>query len=283
MKADWVSATVATNPQEVFDALMGTYVDLLTEPSPPQKGYETATTFTRHGTYFCDLSQGGRNGETYGPHLVAKSKGAPDVFEFLRTYWPDDHQIARLDVAHDFYTEGFFDDTIPIVLDIARNSHRPMKPNQQGNWLEPPYSRTLNLGSRGSVAHLRMYEKTQQMRDKNPHGPSVIPDNWVRVEIEVKPQTPKGKKALAYAPLEQAWGAALWSREFCSRVIGQDVEKMDLGSKRAPLCTEDEMFLRYLRMSAKTIVKLSNRVGGYDAFQDLVYEELVRRGHHIRH
>lgn len=283
-RPDWVSSTVhGAHADDIAHALLGSIPDLFLEPSTPQKGYASATTFHRGGEYFCDVSHGGRNGDEYGPHLRAKSAGAAECIEIVRNHWPDECAFSRLDMAFDVTREGAFDEFVSIGLDVARESRRPMTPNQCGNWIEPTLggSRTFNLGARKSAAYLRVYERGIKLREEHPHRAAEFDPLWIRAEIEVKPKTVEGKTILARAPLTDAWGASEWSQRFASRALGAEVDRLDVGSKQSPVVTADKQYLWLLETCGKIVATQARKRGGFPLFMEQFRTDLRERGHDV--
>jgi DNA relaxase NicK len=96
----------------------------------------------------------------------------------------------------------------------------------------PDAGRTFYVGARASQVYVRIYEKglkyahdvglpiTDELRD------------WVRVELEFKPQS-KGAKDLA-AGLEgaQLWGSTQWTRQLAQEVLSMPTEPITLRVRR---------------------------------------------------
>ncbi len=281
---DWAQFTVHGTPSDdVLHGLLNTWPDLVIEPAIPQKGYRAAVELYRDGEYFCDLSHGGRNGDEYGPHLRAKSAGAADCIELARNHWPDDLAFSRLDMAANYYEPGAFDELVTIALDVARESSRPMAPDQRGNWLDSDLggTRTLGLGARKSAAYLRVYERGLYLRHRFPELAAAIDPNWIRAEIEVKPKTVEGKRLLARAPLLDAWGAAAWSQKFADRALGESVDRIAVGSAQSPVRTLDGQEEWLVDQGGKIIAKLMRRHGSPEAFQAWLLAQLRLRGHDV--
>jgi hypothetical protein len=133
------------------------------------------------------LCWGGCNSD---PHLISKGFSAHEVYEWLIKL-DYAYSVSRVDVCTDTVVPNMFD--VLTKHQLAFSTARHIHPEPAGDWFTPgsPLGRTLYLGSRkkGSQAHTRTYEKGKQL-DANP--------NWVRFEVEIKPQSADAKRSLAF-------------------------------------------------------------------------------------
>lgn len=158
---------------------------VLVRPRLPQ--YLQGVDLCRGDRELFHLCWGGCNDD---PHLISKGSSAHEVYLWLLKLRCA-YAVSRVDVCMDTVEAGMFDHLSKFQISYA-NAYRLSK-EPAGDWFTPgsPLGRTLYIGSRkkGSQAHTRTYEKGKQL-DANPQ--------WVRFEVEIKPQSSKAKQTLAY-------------------------------------------------------------------------------------
>lgn len=184
-----------------FDWYECTLVDVF-DPSPVVHalGGSLENVAKGHQNYPCsfawDLSQGGTVQVWFGAelevHVVLTSAACDDLVETIRTLW--EHRVSRGDVALDYDTPGAFNATWPKLHKLAEDfKPNPVKIGTAGDWITFTNGRTLTLGSRQSVLFTRCYEKGKEQASKHPD--QTFSDDWIRVELEVKPSKAADKLA----------------------------------------------------------------------------------------
>jgi hypothetical protein len=162
-------------------------------------------------------------GGAHGDRVMLEVKGerSPEVVERLRSRFP--HRVTRMDSCADFDAPRAFQRLYRECVAIKR-MHR-IKGRKEGDWDDfPEEGRTFYMGSPQSVAMTRLYEKGRQ-----PEYRHLGRDNWVRLEVQVRPAK-EAKEAFANVSPADAWGGAKWTRELAARVLSDHVDPHPAGS-----------------------------------------------------
>lgn len=233
---DWYACTVNSSVEKLRDVLC----DELGGEAVPEEG-------AKHGFHFREVIKGadgrtlatllfGGNGDL--PHAYASSDATDEFVRVIRHYWPDRHRVSRMDSAIDFDGgDGTWDELYELCGELAdgirvegdtRKRVGRITTGQMGNWRHAPFSRTFYLGAMQSAVLMRLYEKGIKVRtDAERHGKQRpdVSDNWVRAEIQVRPDGDSKRLAATASPLD-AWGYSAWSRELLRRLVAADVERV---------------------------------------------------------
>lgn len=175
---------------------------------------------------------GGHNGY---PHVRATGERAEAVVPVLRHAYPA-HSVSRCDSAIDLRGEGCFDHLVDEGLEVVRDFG--VKWDVRGDWREPserePSGRTFYIGSRQSTSFVRVYEKGLKELAGYLVVPGVEPPSphWVRVEVELKPQTREARRRAARLDKFAVWGCSAASRDMLRRVSSLDVERIFMREHR---------------------------------------------------
>lgn len=176
-------------------------------------------------------------GPNQHPHLRVSGESAHDVALTLREGFPD-HRVTRIDVAHDFAGERAWEAT---VQDLAqRASRHRLATRLISSPTDPAKGQTFYVGSRSSAVFIRAYQKGKQLQEE---GWSIVTDadgtrtfqrgwqgqpealeqpnpDWVRVEIEYKPQKRLEKAAAARLTPMGVWQRRAWSAALYEHLMG---------------------------------------------------------------
>ncbi len=164
------------------------------------------------------------------PHPFVECKGtaSPVVCGFIRAAY--DHRPTRFDVAEDRRGSGLFRRYLRLAKRIAKKYGLRM--GLAGDWNTRDAGRTIYLGSRHSQVLLRIYEKglkyarelglpvTDELRD------------WVRVEVEFKPQNPKSKSIARTIEPSAIWGTAEWLADFAAEAFSMSAHRVNINQRR---------------------------------------------------
>lgn len=164
------------------------------------------------------------------PHPFVECKGDASelVCGFLRgTY---DHRPARIDVAEDRRGERLFFQLIRLTKRIAKKYGLKWAP--WGDWVTPDAGRTIYLASRQSQVFVRVYEKG--LKYAHDLGLPVTDElrQWIRIEVEFKPQNPKSKASAQTLTPDAIWGTSDWLIEFASEAFGMEAQKINIAQRR---------------------------------------------------
>ena len=194
---------------------------------------------------------GGGQGER--SMIEVKGERTPEVVERLRSLFP--HRVTRLDSCADFDAPGAFQRLLRPVRSIKR-SHR-IWGERRGDWQQPEKGRTMNLGAPSSPTKFRLYEKGKQ-----PEYAHLARVDWVRAEVQVRPQKEAKSIYAAITPLD-AWGASRWSRDLAAQILADHVDPHPAGTTYRQ--TDLETRLEWLcRQGGPTLIELHALVGSWE-------------------
>lgn len=213
---DYYSGSFAGSPDGIISLWKGAFPNDCLEPSTPKNGFERCEVFLNPlGEKTLSIMYGGatQNGKV---NVFASGDKAENCANFLRSCFPD-HDLVRADVALDFNHSGAWAVLVAWGVrcaDMMNVKNSAIAPAGQLYTDSPDIvGRTLYLGSRQSVAYVRIYEKGKK---DNPDFP-----DWVRVELEFKP---KGKARSVYAKASKleivnaTWAGRLFKEIGCAVV-----------------------------------------------------------------
>jgi len=102
--------------------------------------------------------------------------------------------VTRMDAALDVFDCSLF----PVMVDAAKRwaASRDMVTNLAGDWIACERGRTFYLGSRSSRCFHRIYEKGRKERTD---------PNWLRCELEYKPQSKDERFSATVLTAPQLW------------------------------------------------------------------------------
>lgn len=255
---DWYACLVEATPDNIMEGLDEPLRLSEFKPVPGIPQYDQSVGLWSHryrDRPVFELSYGGNQGAA--PHLVAKGYVAHDAHAVLRRVFPS-HRVSRMDVACDMVGEGLYEQISGVLLDMHR--FEGLK-TRTINHDVPEMGRTHYLGSRESVAMIRLYEKGKQERNQ---GQPFI-EHHVRLELEVKPQKRPDKARWANVSLDDAWGAARWTKRLAEKVLSLDVQRI---RRHPPMKRTDEETLQSVLQQHSRLIR---RVG-----EDRVLELLHR-------
>jgi hypothetical protein len=248
---DWYSCLVSDEPDNIIEALDEPMGLLEVKPCSGVPQYEHSVALWSHQCSdrpMFELSYGGNQGAA--PHLVSKGYVAHDAMKVLRRVIPS-HRVGRMDIAVDLKPVPGGPPLYDTVSEILHQLHRMFGLKTRTiNHDVPAMGRTHYLGSRESVAMVRLYEKDKEQASK---GLSFIP-GLVRLELEVKPQKQGDRARWASVSLEQAWGVTTWAQILAARVLSLKAQAI----RRAPPMkrTDLEAFRGLLAQHVKLIQRL---------------------------
>jgi hypothetical protein len=220
---DWYQATIEEPPlwlrQHLQEGLDGSEW----HDAKPVSGYAQAEELVQGGQVVLQLRHGGYH---EWPHVQSTGAAADDAAGLIRRIAPR-HLVARADVCEDVQEPGWFDKAHGVMLEVAR-SHR-VKHLCEGDWHVDP-ARTAYLGSPKSMSRIRLYEKGKEVLSKHPEAAGVVPDDWYRLEIQVRPSKREGKLLMSMVPAAEWWGCSSYGRELADRLLGADAPRLKVGT-----------------------------------------------------
>lgn len=196
-KFDWYQGTLDQgNPSEsMFNSLQDLF-DLSSwrKTGRGYQGYTYQAVLHRGSTDLLMMAWGGNE----GVHLRCSGEGSSVLASWMRSHYCT-HKVSRIDSCMDFEKQGLFDDLSKKMIDFANNRKpMPIKISMAGDWANGK-GRTLYIGSRQSQIFIRLYEKGYERSNKL--GVEVERPDWVRFEVEYKPQKEKARRmAQSFSP-----------------------------------------------------------------------------------
>lgn len=216
MKFDWYQASVpGVRPEVVMDALKASdyYGDW--EQIRPGKGYDQAAQLLVGDQVVCKVNYGGQNAQ-YGANVIGSGMSAAKVANVLREHFPA-HSVSRVDACEDYHHADVYDYLRKKALRIAKE-HKVQCREIVKPVTDMDDGRTLYLGATTSVVSSRIYEKGKQLG---------CGDEWVRAELQVRPQKLMKYAAASLSP-EALWGMAKWSLAMVQMMGKKDVQRVDV-------------------------------------------------------
>lgn len=267
---DWLSATSDTSPERlraVVGSLVAAKVARFGEREcRPSQAYAHAVEWVKDDKRVAVVQWGGVNHAL--PHVTVPGTGGLSGFVRQELALTDSYgfssKASRVDVALDFRGVPF-----DYLSKLCGDEPSRMVTNADADKGDTHY-----FGSRTSRHFVRVYEKGKQQ------GDGVSPD-WVRVEVEVKPDTRDGKFLAMKAKLPDLVRTGQIGRRF-AEAIDLDGERLNLS---APEKNNHGLAkrLRYMRKQyGPTLHELATVCGeDVDLFLEALFypmsEELLER------
>lgn len=252
---DWYQVTFEPEiePDKLIEHLVTSF-DLVSieRVSPRVKQYARAVNVVRGSRVIAHVCWDGCN---EGVHLISTGNIADDVAKWLQSNYSGQYGVSRADVRIDFVEEGAFDFLTNLAFEFAKE--RKIVTNHQGDWLTGDRGRTLYIGSKSSVAQVRIYEKGK----KEGGDP-----NWVRIEAQVRPAKRRGKVEAANLSALMFWQASKWLYEFRNLVFIDNRERsvMTLGTVWSAT-DEQRALMALVNQYGNTLDNLANKLpDGWD-------------------
>lgn len=271
---DAYSATVRHDPRHLIDSLEQALMDAgrVTKriEGPPVRFYgSNVVILGEDGHRLVSVRYGGQNGT---PFVEAKGAESSVVAIVLREEF--DHFPARIDSAYDLRSPTAMVDLNEIALEFE--ARLGLKKNAAGADISNrDRGSTVYLGSRTSQAYVRIYEKGLQIAEEMGLVGDDIPDelrNWVRVELEYKPDKRPARIIAAKLSPRALWGCSPWTRDFAKRALSIDAERVKMSERRE---SNHERSMRHLfQQYGPTILEQVERLGSWDRFVEDAQERL---------
>lgn len=190
------------------------------------------------------------------PHLECYGVAAPFVAQHLRDTFS--HQPTRIDHAIDLRAKGLFDRIHGYAVALCKEFGLAGSP--AGDWVTVDGGRTYYVGSRASQVYVRIYEKgLKYARDLGIPVTDELRD-WVRVELEFKPQNKLARGLATKIDGRQMWGSTAWTEKLATEVLGIEAEAVTIRERRE---SDTERALRFMGSQyAKHLRKLFDQNGG---------------------
>lgn len=260
LRWDWYQATVrddryAIAPESLPDALGESLGAASRQDDRGLYGYSTQSLLrSAEGSVICRVLHGGSN---RWPNAWASGDHAPAFASVMRQQFKTTHAVTRADVAYDVQAPDAFDRLQAVCLRIADD--RGLAVSQAGDWHRGVNGRTLYVGSRKSPHFIRLYEKGLEQVAKAPNSDAaaLVPADWIRLELVVKPEKLPRRRLAASASRSELFGFSLWTKQLAQAVFSLDVPRVERASFDRPddAVTLDWMIRQYSALLARENVR----------------------------
>jgi DNA relaxase NicK len=160
----------------------------------------------------------GHTPDTDQIYIEGKGDTSPNLASAIREHFPL-HSVPRADVCEDIDEEGAFE---RIQSLIRANKGPKVKAGYVALPDDVQDGRTWSAGVRGGVAYLRLYEA-----GKHPDRLAFNRPNWVRPELEVRPQYARDKLAASTMQPMDFWGMSAWSQKVGQAITGLAINRFE--------------------------------------------------------
>ena len=169
------------------------------------------------GHRLLSVKSGGSNPH---PHVECTGRAAPFLARFLRDNYR--HRPTRIDHAVDRRGPDLFEHLHTYAKSLCKQ--HGLKLGYGGDWNLTDAGRTVYIGSRKSQVFVRIYEKGLEYAAAL--GLPVTSDlrDWVRIEIEFKPQTEAARLLAPVIEGPQLWGSTVWANQLANEVLSMSTE-----------------------------------------------------------
>jgi DNA relaxase NicK len=150
------------------------------------------------------------------------------VAAFLRDR--HDHRPSRIDVARDIRAPGLFRRLLRLAKRTARKYG--LRFEVVGDLNNADAGLTVYLGARQSQVFVRIYEKG--LKYAHELGVPITDElrEWVRVEVEFKPQNRRSKIIARTIQPDAIWGTAEWLHHFAQEAFSMTSERVNINQRR---------------------------------------------------
>jgi len=237
---DYYQASVSASPDHVIPALLERYPHASVDHEKATNGYERACVIHRGDVKLLRVQWGGNTGDM--TQVKGTGQDAPLCAEHVRDLWPE-HRLQRADVCEDYSEDGIWETMSDYGLYLA--DQFALKICQRGDWARDDKQckgRTLYLGSRQSLAFLRIYEKGKEKAVRS--GGECTDPNHVRAECEIKPQNSVQGYALSKLEPRDYWRCSPFLNQYSTILFQQDMERIRLWNVKK--VSDDDMAFQYM-------------------------------------
>lgn len=257
MRFDWYQATIAENPIVIVDTLKNALAanGSVVEGRGRHNYHQSFRILDSAGNRLAEVLAGGANGN---PNVMASGEDTPNFVSVIRNCWPV-HRVTRFDSAEDFAEQGALEGLESICRGVAKDLNikgRTVVPD------DPTEGRTYYLGAPSSDTRVRLYDKTAESRAKLPESRhSDVPDNWARLEIQVRPRK-EWRAYAAQATPEQAWGFSRWTHVLAERALSLSIDRINMYLGKE---SDDERAFRFMvKQYGRVLERMFRDVGTWE-------------------
>lgn len=267
---DYYQASVETSPEHVIPALQERFPHSSIDSEKATNGYDRACVIHRGDNKILRIQWGGNTGSM--TQIRGTGENAPECASAIRELWPV-HRLQRADVCEDYSEEGVFKTMTDYGLYLAEQY--ALKVDQRGDWARDDVmgkGRTLYLGSRQSLAFLRVYEKGKEKAVRS--GGECEDSDHTRAEAEIKPQNKSQAYRLAQLEPRDYWRCSPWLNEYSTILFQSDMERIRLHTVRK--VSDDEMAFRFMLKQYGGVMARLAMANGSEWVSDTVSEHVQK-------
>lgn len=262
MRFDWYQTTIEADPVVALETLAKLGHEVRPADSLAKRyRYDQGWQVHHHARGVVATVMAGGNGDK--PHAFASSDATDAFVDLVRNTWPDHHLVTRMDSAQDFNDSTAFKRLRRAALKVAK-AHRMAFP-AISDQLNAKAGRTQYIGSPTSDYRGRLYEKGWEQLAKlkalwgkqfqnieipdwveiknEATGEMVKAADWIRLEVQARPDGEEARRLAAHATPEQAWGFTSWSHELAQIAMQLDLERIYIRTRKV---SKDEEALRWM-------------------------------------
>lgn len=258
MRFDAYSATIQADGPSVVATLAERLEAVPTGTGKGLHGYTECIELRTDQGVACRVLVGGSNS---WPHAYVQGEPTAEFVTAVRSAFPDRHWVTRADSAEDFDAPDAWDLLLDQCLGMAQE--RGLRIDQQGDWITGEYGRTFYVGSRKSPVFTRLYEKGKQQRSlaATPAAAASISPDWVRLEMQVRPEKQARYQAATATP-QDLWGYSPWGKLLAERCFGLEVPRVEMHAWREG---DDRRAIAWmLRQYGPHLERLQERLGTWE-------------------
>lgn len=227
---DAYCATIFAQPDAMFDELMVLLESAGFEPRE-MEGFKapyyarSRLVVDEKGHQLLIFKSGGANPH---PFVQCTGRASEALGSHLRAF--HGHRPSRIDHAVDVCSQGAFEALHAYSKRLCKDYR--LKLSYDGDWNSPDAGRTIYIGARSSMVFVRVYEKGLEYAAKLGLPVTAELRQWVRVELEFKPQTREAKDRAAGMEGAHLWGSTRWTQQFAEEVLSMPTETVNLRLRR---------------------------------------------------
>lgn len=298
MRFDWYQTTIETDPQHAIQTIakLGHRLEPADNLARRYRYLQGFQVIHDHKGVVATCFAGGNGGK---PHAFASSEATDDFVQLVREQWPDRHLVTRMDAAEDFNDRTAFDRLRKEALKVAK-SHRLAFPAIVDE-LNAKAGRTQYIGSPSSDYRGRLYEKGLEQLAKHrewfakhypqfdpmqaeslttPTGEPIRPEDWIRIEVQCRPDGEQARRAAAAATPEQAWGFTSWSHDLAKVALNLDLERIYIRQRKV---SKDDESLRWMcQQYGAMLQRFAQDLGDWKAV-GLQIRDTINEYHKLKH
>lgn len=291
MRFDWYQGTIEDHPIHVVETIRK-----LGDEARPADGlakryhYRQGWAIHSHKNgVVAHVFAGGNGGN---PHALASSDATDAFVDLVRNEWPDRHLVTRMDAAEDFNEERCYDRLRPVCRKIAKR-HRLSFP-QYCDPLHPMAGRTQYIGSPTSDYRARLYEKgweqvgkaisrmgmdlapdfagSVQMIRNEVTGEDVRPQDWTRIELQVRPRFEEARRRSASMTPEEVWACTDWARQLAADTMALNLAKIVMRTRK--VSKDDESMWWMCKQFGQVLGREKTKAGSWSGLGERIGEIL---------